>query len=231
MNYRDGLEAEHNRLCLELHDIFRQNQQTVSFVVAAVAVVVAGALQTQFKPRYLLYVVAALVTIGGYRLLFDSLAQVWKIATYMRVFLEPELPGINWETRLRRRHEIATSPKGRDSRDRLNTHEPKMIPSMSMLHFTNVGLALAIFADPDLWQSEIVFFSMPVGVPNVRLCVVLVPLLIVAWFRCEERRYLRGEDVENEAYRSWIAVRTDIQGKAEQQQNAAPHSIPPAQGR
>ena len=190
-----GLLSEHQRLTAELHGIFAQNQQIVSFVVAAAGVIIAAAMQSSFRPKYPFYWAASLITIGGYRLLCDCMMQIWRIATYMRVYLEPELPGANWETRLNLREAEVSHP--------LN---PKMIPVISVLHWINIGIALAIAVDLNLWPR---ITSTPrFGWEDL---AVAVPLAILAFFKLQERKLARGASVENEQYRTWIELKQRLQ--------------------
>lgn len=215
MSRDDNLLAEYNRICAELHENFRQNQQTVGLVVAAVGVIIAGALQSSFTPKYPLYVAATAVTWGGYIWLFDSLQQLWRHATYLRVFLEPELPGINWETRLRLRYRVPGQEE---------SIEGTIVPTVFMLHATNAALAFLMLLDRD-WGPRLVAFVRSLlnssgqhtsGLQIVSTlsftfllqdaCIAL-PLLLVYYYNQRARSACRGGDLETQQCRSWICLK------------------------
>jgi len=77
------------------------NYQTISIVVGAAGVILtAGLNQSDPIPRSLIFLCVYIVTIPGYRLLQGNRRRIWRISTYIRTFLEPNLEFVKWETRL-----------------------------------------------------------------------------------------------------------------------------------
>jgi hypothetical protein len=77
------------------------NYQTISIIVGASGVVLTAAInQSDLFLRALIFMSVHIFTIPGYRLLRGNRIRIWRISTYMRVFLEPHLDFIKWETRL-----------------------------------------------------------------------------------------------------------------------------------
>jgi len=95
------LWREYESLRSEIRGADSLNYQIMGIVVGAVAAL----LTTGFKEaepiiRLLVFLCVYVVTIPGYRLLQGNRRRTWRISTYIRTFLEPQLEFAKWETRL-----------------------------------------------------------------------------------------------------------------------------------
>jgi len=90
------------------------NYQVFGFTIAAMAATVAAAFARETADdRCWLLLLASVVTAPGAFLLYDNRARIWRITTYMRVFMEPQLPGVNWQGHLAKSENI--NPKDQSS--------------------------------------------------------------------------------------------------------------------
>lgn len=85
----------------EIAQVDGQNYQVLGFAVgAAVALVTAGMALHEPLERSVVFALVVLVTWPCQLLLNGKRRLVWRIASYLRVVIEPQLDGIDWETHL-----------------------------------------------------------------------------------------------------------------------------------
>lgn len=101
------MDSASNRLALyqslraEIAQADNQNYQVLGFAVAATAALVtAGVAQDTPVERSVVFALVFLVTWPCQRLLQGKRRLVWRIASYLRVVVEPHLDGVDWETHL-----------------------------------------------------------------------------------------------------------------------------------
>ncbi len=95
------LLTEYEILRDEIRAADTQNYQILAALIGASAVIFVNAFnQDDPAMRFFTFMSLYIITIPGYGILRGNRSRTWRISTYMRVFLEPCLTGINWETRL-----------------------------------------------------------------------------------------------------------------------------------
>ena len=110
---------EYQSLRSEITHADSLNYQTISIIVGAAGVILtAGLNQSDPVLRSLIFMCIYVVTIPGYRLLQGNRRRIWRISTYIRTFLEPNLEFIKWETRL---DESRKKPTGENVRQALSS--------------------------------------------------------------------------------------------------------------
>src|SRR5690349_21946316 len=97
---RDGnLIALYQSLRAEISQADNQNYHVLGFAVAATAALVtAGISQESAADRSVVFALVFLVTWPCQRLLQGKRRYIWRIASYLRVVVEPQLGDVNWET-------------------------------------------------------------------------------------------------------------------------------------
>jgi hypothetical protein len=79
------------------------NYQLIGVVIAAVVALFAAAFGKSFEDRCWILMSVYAVTIPG-RFLFEAgRTRVWRVPTYLEVFVEPELQIVKWQERLNKR--------------------------------------------------------------------------------------------------------------------------------
>ena len=92
---------EYESLRDELKSADSLNYQIVGLLVGAVAAILTtGFTQTNPMARLAIFLCVYVVSVPGYRMLQGNRRRIWRITTYMQVFLEPQLEFINWATRV-----------------------------------------------------------------------------------------------------------------------------------
>ena len=90
-------------LTQEIQAAESQTYQVVSVGAGAIAAILAaGFNQRDHVLRLFMFLTSYLIIFPMVRLLSGNRSRIWRIATYMRVYLEPELPGVQWQTHLAR---------------------------------------------------------------------------------------------------------------------------------
>jgi hypothetical protein len=111
MDELSQLHSEYQRLRDEIMQADSRNYQVLGIMVAGAVALLAAALpKGGGGPSPSVLLVYAL-TIPGYRMLCVNRRRIWRISTYMRVFLEKKLTFTQWETRLdaQRRHTLGAT--------------------------------------------------------------------------------------------------------------------------
>lgn len=101
MERNNNLLALYQVLRAEITQVDGQNYQVLGFTVGAtVALVTAGVAQHEPLERSVVFALVVLVTWPCQLLLNGKRRLVWRIASYLRVVVEPQLDGVEWETHL-----------------------------------------------------------------------------------------------------------------------------------
>lgn len=101
MERSNNLLVLYQLLRAEITQVDGQNYQVLGFTVGAtVALVTAGVALHEPLERSVVFALVVLVTWPCQLLLNGKRRLVWRIATYLRVVVEPQLEGIDWETHL-----------------------------------------------------------------------------------------------------------------------------------
>lgn len=99
---KDELFNEYKMLREEIMEADKLKYQMFGFVMTAVAAIIATGFSSPADPhlRATVFLVSYVFTIPAYQNSWINRRRVWRITTYMRVFLEPKFVHTNWETRL-----------------------------------------------------------------------------------------------------------------------------------
>lgn len=103
-----GLLEEYGELREEIRTYLSRREQSKNFVFMITLAVVGLDSSSLVSFGELVFTVSALLI---WFLWFDEIGRmkaIFRVATYIQTFLEPEVPGLNWET-LGGRHKIQTS--------------------------------------------------------------------------------------------------------------------------
>ena len=105
MNELAQLHSEYERLRNEIVDSESRCYQILGIMIAGSAALLATAIGKESNVPSLAALAVYAVTIPGYGMLRTNRIRIWRISTYMRVFLEPKLKFTQWETRLNAQRE------------------------------------------------------------------------------------------------------------------------------
>ncbi len=112
MTKAEQLWGEYQSLREEIRGADTVNFQVLGILVGAAALILtAGFGQPKPTSRLLMFLCIFAVTIPVQRFLEGNRRRVWRISTYMRVFLEGGLQHVHWETRLAAQHVKAQERK------------------------------------------------------------------------------------------------------------------------
>ena len=92
---------QYQQLTDEIKSADTLNYQALGIVIAAsVAIVNAAFTRSSPEERFILLLTVFAVTIPGGFLLQVARRRIWRITTYLEIFIEPSLRPIKWQTRL-----------------------------------------------------------------------------------------------------------------------------------
>jgi hypothetical protein len=93
--------AEYGYLRQEILDADRAIYQVLGFVLAASGLLFARAFDLENPAQgALILAIIQVFALPCHLLLRANRKRIWRIATYLRIFVEPNLPGVQWETDL-----------------------------------------------------------------------------------------------------------------------------------
>jgi hypothetical protein len=189
-----GRLDEYKFLRTEMEAIGTSSFQTLSFLIAAVAVVMASSYgRLQLGERQVPLVIGSLLTIGGYHLIWGFSIRSWRIAAYLQRHLEPALNySIQWETALKRRRE--NSHKTRDT-SIFRSH-------VLVLHSLNLGVLVAIAAEGqplNRWSWS----DLTLRADDLWL---MIPIAVLAYGILKCWHIDRGGKLQREMISSWDGV-------------------------
>lgn len=78
------------------------NYKIIGVIIGAVAAIFNVGLfkGSGLSDQILIFLTVYVITISGFELLKGNRKRTWRISTYMRVYLEPRIPDVKWETRM-----------------------------------------------------------------------------------------------------------------------------------
>lgn len=217
MNKEAQLWNEYLILREEIKTADTLNYQILGIVVGAVAVIlVAGFGQANLLIRSLVFLCTYVVTVPGYRLLRGNRSRIWRISTYIRVFLEPEpeLQHINWESRLDdQRSRAGSETDGLSFSSLVGRNEWFIITLMN----TVAALAAIVALSQNAWLSHQKWIASGQAYTPVELItsvVLIVGVLVFNWHRYnrsihQEKELRRLGPVEKSYYNSWLAIKNN----------------------
>lgn len=160
------------------------NYQVIGVVVAAaVALLNAAFSKSSFEDRCWILLSIYAVTMPGRFLLEVARTRIWRVASYLEIFIEPELQYVKWQERLNRRG--------------MGRHLPTNI----------IRTEFWLISGLDLVASALVI-ATTLGVNDGRRFYFLagaIVLLLYSLFRASvaHRRFARGGKVHRENRDSW----------------------------
>lgn len=199
MESQTQLWNQYQNLREEIRGADSLNYQIMGIVVGAAAALLTTAIrESDPLVRSLSFMCVYVVTFPGYRLLWGNRLRIWRISTYLRTFIEPELDYVKWETRLtcqRRDREVDHA-----ARDGFSSFASVSEWAVILLVNTiaTLGAILSL-----LGTSAVAF---PVKVGSIAVMVV-INLWVTFWTRGQEIAVRREGNVENRFLRSWERIR------------------------
>ena len=191
---------EYESLRDELKSADSLNYQIVGLLVGAVAAILtAGFTQTNPMARLAIFLCVYVVSVPGYRMLQGNRRRIWRITTYMQVFLEPQLEFINWATRVDKQR--------RKARDR---SERRFLSSLvSMNEWLIVSAVNSLAALAAICSGLLVINSTAlVRVAGIVAVVVWYAFLLITTAR-QEKDLRRLGRVEQAYLQYWTEIRDE----------------------
>jgi hypothetical protein len=204
MEKEEQLLKEYQNLRDEIRGADSLNYQILGIVVGAVAAILTtGFTQTDASIRLLIFLCIYVVTLPGYRLLKGNRRRVWRISTYMRVFLEPELKFMRWETRLdQQRRKILDEAERQFFSSLVGTNEWIIVSMLNLI----AGL-MSIFYG--LFQANIAILNIPID--GVRMGGTILLILFNIWLALsmskQEKDLRRLGKIEQSYLQSWVELK------------------------
>lgn len=170
------------------------NYQIMGIIIGAVALILTtGVGQAKPSASVVAFLCSYVVTYPGYRLLQGNRRRIWRISTYMRTFLEPNLASVKWETRLSKQSKISTQPQGLSTL--VGQNEWFIITLLNIVAGFAAMVYILIKLKYDPWIK--VFSS---------LLVILLNSIVVIKTSRDEKALRRLGKVEDEFIKSWRLV-------------------------
>jgi len=170
------------------------NYQIIGIVVAGVAAIITASFsRNDFLERYIILLCVYLITFPGNLLLIGNRIRIWRIATYMRVFLEPELDYIKWESRLHKQAEI---------------HQKDFIISSYVIdnEFLIITVLNCFTGFLSLFAVYQLTYSFNIKIV-LTLIIISTNLLISIYTKKKKQALKRYGEIEKNFYRSWEEIR------------------------
>lgn len=198
MEKENQIWDEYHSLREEIRVADSLNCQIMGIIIGAVALILTtGVAQAKPSARVIAFLCTYVVTYPGYRLLQGNRRRVWRISTYMRTFLEPNLGFVKWETRLNKQREISTQPRREHDFSTLISQNEWFI--ITLLNI--VAGAAAIIYIPKLEYG-----LMEKILPSL----AIVGLNLYLWIETsrQEKKLRRLGDIEKEFIKSWEFIKS-----------------------
>lgn len=176
------------------------NYQVLGIVAAATAAILTTGFANidKLDPDTIAFIFAAvyIVTIPSYRLLQGNRRNIWRISTYLRVFLEPQLDYAKWETHVSIQRHLHGKRRSWWFSSLVTTNE------WFIIFLMNSAAAMAIIF-LGLGRMQISPTAQIVGIATVIMGNLF--LSVITWI--QEKNLRRGGKVEDNFYQSWVQVR------------------------
>ena len=190
---------EYHSLREEIRVADSLNCQIMGIIIGAVALILTtGVGQTKPSARVMAFLCSYVVTYPGYRLLQGNRRRIWRISTYIRTFLEPNLGFVKWETRLSKQREISTEPRRAQEFSTLISQSEWFI--ITLLNIV-AGTAAIIY----IWKLE---YGLKAKIVSG---LAIVGLNWYLWIKTsrQEKALRRLGDIEKEFIKSWELILKD----------------------
>jgi hypothetical protein len=180
----------------DLRDDIKQtniiNNQTIGIVMTA------GITQDNSVIRLSIFFIVYAITIPGYRFLRGNRRHIWRVSTYIRVFLEPKLEEMQWETRLDLQRKLSLENKNHrfTGSSFVNTNEWFIIFLLNTIAAL-AAIFLGIATMPILLEGKIM------GI----IIIILGNILLFILTNFQEKNLRRGGKIEENYYLSWLKVK------------------------
>jgi hypothetical protein len=208
MDKETQLWNEYQNLRSEILQANNLNYQILAGVIAVTgAILVAGFDNHESSQQFWVFLCIYAVTFPAYRLLCGNHRRIWRISTYICVFLEPEFDFINWETRLDKARQIA-NPNPNTLSSNIMGHEFLVI-----FFLNSVAGISAIIALLSLKGHQLVWI----------LFIIALNIFLTFYMILEERKLRRVGDekqrsgnlgkVRRDFMESWEKVKKDSGNK------------------
>jgi len=190
---------EYHSLREEIRVADSLNCQIMGIIIGAVALILTtGVGQAKPSARVMAFLCSYVVTYPGYRLLQGNRRRIWRISTYIRTFLEPNLGFVKWETRLSKQREISTEPhRAQEFSTLISQNEWFIITLLNIV----AGTAAIIY----ILKLE---YSLEIKIVSILALVGLNLYLLIKTSR-QEKALRRLGDIEKEFIKSWELILKD----------------------
>jgi hypothetical protein len=171
------------------------NYQIMGILIGAVSLILTtGVAQSKPSASIAAFLCSYVVTYPGYRLLQGNRRRIWRISTYMRIFLEPKLDSVKWETRLSKQSKILLPPRTQRPSSLISQNEWFIITLLNIV----AGLAAITYILKTGYN--------PAGKSVSALGIVFVNLFLWHKTSAEEKALRRDGDIENKFTELWELV-------------------------
>jgi hypothetical protein len=186
----------YNILTDEIRSADAESYQVVTFGVGAIVALLAAGFKTAVEGRLPLFAASYVVIFYGMRLLGSNRRRIWRISTYARVFLEPELEKVQWQTHLAMHGEMSRERKSGLHSSRVFTNQLLMFGVASVVVAVLLSITVAQLVG---WPAINKFVAQIVlAFPGVGMPIYAMYL---------DRKMRRGGDVETKFLSGWKDVR------------------------
>lgn len=190
----------YKELKTEISDFSKINVQLVIATITATGVILSVGFNSNVPVDLYIFFFTFLFIIPISNMVIGNRKNIWRISTYMRVFIEPNLHQIRWETRL---HEQKRLIKKKDKWDvLLSKFVSSEILVFSLLSIVSCLSIVAMCYNH--YSDGTIEDHLALGVTIVS-CVILLIILVMNYRG--NKSIARGGKIEAMYFESWEAVR------------------------
>jgi uncharacterized membrane protein len=185
----------------EIIKVDQRNSQILALAVTASGAILTLGFNQIDQQRPWIFLCVYIFLIPTYNILKGNRRHIWRISTYQRVFVEPHLSGVKWETRLEKLPKFAGESYYKNLSSGSSTNEFRLISGVSFivliaLLVNLVQVLISPEPDYDLFNPIITFI---IGVATF--------IYFYLTGRRSAKQLQRNGLIENFFYENWRMVR------------------------
>lgn len=198
----------------------RNNQIKNTLITASGVIITIGFHQENPERPWIILCVLILI-IPLYGILFGNRKNIWRISTYLRTFIEPELEGVQWETHLDKQRNSTSNKSKKNYSSEASAKEYTLILYLSRIVFSLLVLNLLFFVIIDMSISYKVFIIKE-SADLIKFVISALPLIIsiifnftyISKIRKESKDLERLGSIETNFLNSWKEIEKEEKEEA-----------------
>lgn len=202
---QDRLMQLFTHLRTDIASVDSRNNQFLTLIVTATGIILTIGFNQGNPERPWIFLCVYVFLIPAYNILYGNRRHVWRISTYLRVFVEPNLAEVKWETRLDQLRKITKEIKYPKLSSGISFNEYRLVSGLSLIIFLALLVNYILIVPYNkiyLWDYRNIYSLLP----------VIIGFILFLWF------YFKGNKITNDLqrnglveqlfYESWLRIKT-----------------------